>query len=219
MKRTIPLVVILVLAIGAGIAFWLSPKAVHSPMRGTVAKQEQQNQKTPVSLLKAPEEPIQTPGAKLSAEVTKQRGARASASMPTFRAMDDAGRGRVEAMAIKLSGVNTEFGDLYSLAMSEAPDLDWSARTERAIDVALRGGGQGFSDLQVGEPHCSATVCVVEAAVNPGADSRSRSSDWQSLIGSVYSEPWFAENFMDARIVMADDAAGTVYISVFERKQ
>lgn len=140
-------------------------------------------------------------------------------ALPSFKAMDERGTARAEAMAIKLSGVNTEFGDLYSLARTEAPDPKWSADTESAINVALRSGGAGYAGLQVGPPQCSATVCIVEAAVNPGANSQGKSSDWQTLIGSVYAEPWFANNFMDARVVMADDPTGTVYISVFERKQ
>lgn len=214
MKRIL-LVATLVFVVAIGLYLWLRDGTEQtSPLASSDAQTPLGT--TPTS---SPDSPVRraasTGSASTQSDVT---AGSATKDARSFNAMDQTGKARVEATVIKLSGVNTEFGDLYALAKAEAADPKWSAATESAIDVALRAGGAGYSGLQVGAPHCSATVCVVEAAAIGGTNSQGSPSDWQTLIGSVYAEPWFAENFVDARVVMADDATGTVYISVFERK-
>ena len=111
------------------------------------------------------------------------------------------------------------FDDLYKLLESEGRDENWSSIIEDSFNASLRANGRGYGGLEVSEPRCSKSICYISAVARPGTSSRSSNSDWQRLIQSAYTEPWFAEKFVDASTTLGGDQRGTIYISFFERKR
>lgn len=134
-------------------------------------------------------------------------------------AMSEQSRKRVAAMNDRLSAASPKFSDLYELFEAEEVDPQWSKAMEQNFDIALRSYTRGYHGLEIDEVRCSRSICYVSAAVKSGALDTADNTDWQRLISNIYSEPWFLDNFMDARTTLGGDDKGAIYISTFERKR
>jgi hypothetical protein len=129
------------------------------------------------------------------------------------------GQVRVTAMGEDLRKADPLFNDLYTLLETEGRDANWSSTIEDSFNASLRANGRGYGGLEVSEPRCSKSICYISAVVRPGASAKANNTDWQRLILNAYNEPWFAENFVDARTTVGGDKRGAIYISFFERKR
>lgn len=218
MKRILIMVVVLVAAMLAAVTLRNRPEGSSVERADPVAKTVEEEQAPESPAAKGSGERSEAPGLSSSQSV-ESRSAPEATRKTGFRPLDSDGAKRIDLMVHKLSYANPEFIDLYTLAEKEKQDPAWSPDLAEKIEVSLRSHGLEYDALQIGTPSCSASLCMVKAVALRGYADQLPASNWQRLVGSVFGESWFAENFMDAHTYLADDDIGTTYISIFERKQ
>lgn len=218
MKRILMMLAVLVAAMLAAVTLRNKPAGSSVERADPVVRtvEEEQVPESPAS--NGSGERSEAPG-RSSSQSVENRPAPEAIRTAGFKPLDSDGAKRIDVMVRRLSEANPEFIDLYTLAENEKPDLAWSPDLAEKIEVSLRSHGLEYDALQIGTPSCSATLCMVKAVALRGHADQLPASNWQRLVGSVFGESWFAENFMDAHTYLADDDIGTTYISIFERKQ
>lgn len=123
---------------------------------------------------------------------------------------------RVAAFAEHLAGLDAHQQDLLMLARQEKPDPRWSPQMEAALETTLLGASASIAAMEVGQVHCSRSVCMLSAT--GGGYGQTPGTDWQGAMSRAMNEPWFRANFDDTSSTMHDDGQGLVHVTYFIRK-
>lgn len=111
---------------------------------------------------------------------------------------------------------DAQLRDYLTRIATEERDKEWADAVEGQLQISIREKGAGFTALQVGTPTCTLTVCMLQAT--GGLSTGAANADWQTLINSVASEPWFQQNFGDIRTTITGDLNGILYLTYLVRK-
>lgn len=99
---------------------------------------------------------------------------------------------------------------------SEPVDHAWADPLARQLADRLRVVGHAQTALQLADPRCFSSVCVVMA--NGGWSSEEANANWQRLLYTVAEERWFQENFKDISTSMRAEEKGTMYVTYLLRR-
>ncbi|KGQ18339.1 hypothetical protein LF41_1338 [Lysobacter dokdonensis DS-58] len=99
---------------------------------------------------------------------------------------------------------------------SESIDKAWADDAERQLALSVRALGNNQPALQVSEPECFTSVCVLMAT--GGHSTEQANADWQRLIYTVADEPWFRAGFVDLSTTLRADPGGTLYVTYLLRR-
>lgn len=135
------------------------------------------------------------------------------------RPLSAEGERRLAEFLAGLRTSSSNVGDFELLGRSEPADPDWSPRLEAMIQQVIDRRGHEFSQLEIGRPRCSKSLCMLTAVATTRNPQHLPQADFQRLVYTyMVAEPWFRDSFFDASTTVAADTTGSVFVTYFIRR-